>query len=316
AFPPAEHVESILRALEESEQGLSLAELENAVNLSRGQILKVLKNLDVLSPSPISKQGSRYFRTANEYTPDLERIAKLTAIRQNEQTELREYMEGDMCHMAYLRMKLDDDNVDACGRCAVDVGRPLLTTAVNEKLGQQAVRYLKRSYRPIRARKQKPDRSVIQELRLAEDGFALCVYGDAGWGDLVRRGKYEVGRFDDALVEAAAEMVKAHWRPDPPPSWICCVPSMRHPELVPSFAERLACRLDLPFVHAVVKVRDTPQQKEMHNSHHQIENLRAAFAVDIPERFRGHHVFLVDDMVDSRWTFTFLAALLRQHGAG
>src|SRR5690606_7322779 len=83
AFPPAEHVESILRALEESEQGLSLAELENAVNLSRGQILKVLKNLDVLSPSPISKQGSRYFRTANEYTPDLERIAKLTAIRQN-----------------------------------------------------------------------------------------------------------------------------------------------------------------------------------------------------------------------------------------
>ncbi len=40
-----------------------------------------------------------------------------------------------------------------------------------------------------------------------------------------------------------------------------------------------------------------------------------AFAIDTWEGIKGT-VFLVDDMVDSRWTFTVIAALLRQAGSG
>ena len=36
----------------------------------------------------------------------------------------------------------------------------------------------------------------------AQPGKALCIQGDAGWGGLVRQGKYQDRRFADALVEA------------------------------------------------------------------------------------------------------------------
>ena len=103
------------------------------------------------------------------------------------------------------------------------------------------------------------------------------------------------------------------WRPDPQPRWLTCVPSLRHPELVPHFARRLAKRLGIAFVPAVQKVQENRQQKEMNNSFQQASNLDGVFSVDedaVPEG----PAFLVDDMLDSRWTFTVVAALLRQAG--
>ncbi len=94
-----------------------------------------------------------------------------------------------------------------------------------------------------------------------------------------------------------------------------CVPSLNRPELVPNFARKLADRLNLPFQPVIRKIRQTPPQKEMNNSYQQAHNLDGAFAIDTWEGIKGT-VFLVDDMVDSRWTFTVIAALLRQGGSG
>ncbi len=116
-----------------------------------------------------------------------------------------------------------------------------------------------------------------------------------------------------AKREEAGERIRVYGNPSP--AWVTCVPSLRHPELVPSFARRLAVRLRLPFTNAVRKVRDTPPQKEQENSHYQLQNLDRVFEVTIPGEYRGHPVLLVDDMVDSRWTLTVLAGLLREHGA-
>lgn len=84
--------------------------------------------------------------------------------------------------------------------------------------------------------------------------------GDAGWGRLVANNKY-AGYFSDELVEAMAEMIQNRWKPTPAPQWVCCVPSRNHPELVPSFARRLASRLGLPFVNSVSKIKDNQPQK-------------------------------------------------------
>ncbi len=65
------------------------------------------------------------------------------------------------------------------------------------------------------------------------------------------------------------------WRPAPPPTWVTCIPSRRHPELVPAFAAQLASALGLPFVSALKKVRDTAEQKAMQNSSQQARNLAA-----------------------------------------
>lgn len=316
AFPPLEHIQAVLDVLEEAEEGLKLTQIQARLNLRAGKIEKVLKRLDVLSPAPIVKQGSQWYRTANAYTPDLRHMEKLTKIRRAEQEELRRYMEGDQCHMAYLRAALDDGDIQPCGRCAACEGRPLLPITVGDQAVQQAIHFLKRSYQLIEPRKRSPASKVIPEPLQAEPGRALCIYGDAGWGMLVKRGKHQDGSFSDQLIEATAEMILRHWRPDPMPSWVTGVPSLRHPELVSSFARRLARQLGLPFVEAIDKVRATAPQKDQRNSHYRLENLRHAFVVNIPDPQRSRDVLLVDDMVDSRWTLTYLAALLRQHGVG
>jgi len=69
----------------------------------------------------------------------------------------------------------------------------------------------------------------------------------------------------------------------------------------------------LPFAAAVRKLRQNQQQKRMQNSYQQAKNLDGAFAIQ-PDLIRPGPVLLVDDMVDSRWTFTVAAALLRQAG--
>ncbi|HWL90200.1 MAG TPA: ATP-dependent DNA helicase RecG, partial [Actinomycetota bacterium] len=122
------------------------------------------------------------------------------------------------------------------------------------------------------------------------------------------------GEFSDPLVEAAAELIGKRWRPDPPPTWVTCVPSSGVSP-VPGFAERLAAALGLPFRPVVVKTRETKPQIELENSHQQFANVWRAFAVEsgVPT---AEPVLLVDDLVDSRWTLTVVGAALLEAGSG
>ena len=131
----------------------------------------------------------------------------------------------------------------------------------------------------------------------------------------MRRGKQQDNRFDEQLVEAAAQLISNRWQPDPMPTWVTCVPSRRHQTLVPDFARRLAHRLGLPFVECIRKVRDTEPQKTRTNSFQQIQNLLGAFVVD-QAAVRPEPVLLIDDLVDSKWTFTVAEALMCGAGSG
>ena len=324
AFPPRHHVDQILAALDAAEDGLTIAELEETVNLSRKHITHVLKLMSILDQAPVAQErrprtpGSSprtvYRRTYLPYIEDERRRRNLERIRKEEQRELRRYMEGTMCHMLFLQQALNDTHQEVCGKCAVCSGKPLLPAQASQTRVQEALRFLKRGYLPIKPRRKSP----------IEKGLALSVYGDAGWGELVRQGKYKQGYFSDLLVQACREMFKnatgqesgEKIYPETKIHWMTCVPSLRHPELVPSFARRLAEELELPFVRVIEKLLDTPPQKEQRNSHHQRQNLEGAFKVEIPSKWQGKSVLLVDDMVDSRWTLTIIGKLLRQGGAG
>jgi ATP-dependent DNA helicase RecQ len=221
--------------------------------------------------------------------------------------------------MEFLRRELDDPEAAPCGRCAVCDG-DFISRDADAELVLEAVKFLRRAYRLIEPRKQWPQGGVDgrrgripKELRL-EEGRALSVYGDAGWGRLVSQAKYREERFDEELVEAAAELVEEIWSPEPRPEWVTAMPS-RRTDIVADFAERLADRLGLPYREALVKVRDTPPQKSMENSHQQLRNVIGAFEVDESELLEGP-VLLVDDVVDSRWSLTECARLLREAGSG
>jgi ATP-dependent DNA helicase RecQ len=83
---------------------------------------------------------------------------------------------------------------------------------------------------------------------------------------------------------------------------------------VAAFAEALAARLGLPFAPALRVARPHRPQREMENSAQQLRNVQGAFAVT--GMLPSGPVLLVDDVVDSGWTFTVIGAALRDGGAG
>lgn len=257
-----------------AEDGLSMPMIERQVNLTRGQIEKVLKSLVVKSPAPVSKQGSRWYVNPVPYTLDREKVERITSLRHQEQDRMREYMRSQECLMLFLARELDDDAPVPCGRCAVCRGEPPLPETYSSALATEAARFLRRTHQPIEPRKQWPRdalashgwRGNISAGLRAQEGRALCLWGDGGWGDSVRHQKYEVGRFSDELVAAVVEMVRERWRPRPAPEWLTCVPSLVRPDLVPDLARRIALSLKLPFVKCVSKKFPTWPQKSMENS--------------------------------------------------
>ncbi len=322
AFPAEAHAQAIFDALSEAEYGLSASELEQQVNATPGQIEHALKILSLETPAPIQQLDRRWYANPVRFRFDRERVERITELRQDELRQMNEYVHGERCLMEFLLDELNDPSTAPCGRCSVCTGSPLLPEDVSLELGRQAVVYLRRNAIPIYPRREWPvaKRGVVRwsdipENRQAEVGRALCYWGDSGWGTFVRRGKVNFGWFEDELVNAVTAMVRVRWTPQPGPAWVTCVPSLRHPELVPDIAKRIAERLELPFVACIRKVRETEPQKEMQNSHQQAANLAGAFEID-RSLVRRDPVFLIDDMVDSRWTFTALAGLLRQAGSG
>ncbi|MFU2079475.1 RecQ family ATP-dependent DNA helicase [Avibacterium endocarditidis] len=319
AFPKKEHVENLLSILEKSINGLSVQELQNYINLSNGKINQILKILSLESPAPLVKQGSKWVKTATPLPQSFwDRVERLTHLRYQEQSQMKEYLHlsfGE--HMRFLIQALDGDTQNLDRNTFL---LPLSET-VNPEYVQKAVEFLKRGNLPIEPRKQLPSGGLSQfgskrkipEEYQAEEGRVLSYWGDAGWGSLVKQGKYHDNNFSNELVDAVVTMINS-LQSDPKPTWVTCVPSLRHPGLVPNFAKRVADKLGLPFAPIIQKIRETKPQKSMENSNLQAKNLDGAFA--LTHRPYNTPVLLIDDMVDSRWTFTICTYLLKQAGSG
>jgi ComF family protein len=79
-------------------------------------------------------------------------------------------------------------------------------------------------------------------------------------------------------------------------------------------ARPLAGRLGLPCVQALARRRATPPQSLL-GREERLANLRKAFRVPRPERVRGLHILLVDDVATTGATLDAAAAALKKAGA-
>jgi len=319
AFPTRQEVDDVLGALNEAPEGLSIPDLMTCVNMSKGRIEKTITALSLESPAPIAKQGTKWQLTAAELGDGFwARADRLTKLRRAELQQMQEYVSQPFGqHMGFLIDALDGDSSTVS-----PPSLPPLSEDVDQLLVREAEEFLCRTSLPIEPRKKWPVGGMPQYgihtastiPYQAQPGKALCVWGDAGWGGLVRQGKYHDGHFSDDLVAACVKMIQ-EWNPQPSPTWVTCVPSLRHPELVPNFAQRLAAALGLPFHMVIVKTDARPEQKTMANSTQQARNIDGSLALNGQPILPGP-VLLVDDMVDSRWTLTVSAWLLRKSGSG
>ena len=316
AFPTREEAAKVLDAIEREPSGLSIPELLGRINLSKRRIQTTIDLLSLESPAPIVKLDSKWQLTTTSLSDSFwQRTKRLTDLRREEQQQMQEYVRLKSGHMEFLIRALDG----IPGQVSTPL-LPDLETHPDPVLVQQAISFLRATSLDIEARKMWPSgglpryrvKGKIPIEHQFQTGKALCVWGDSGWGQLVRQGKYKDGRFADELVEACASMIRG-WNPKPLPTWITCVPSLRHPKLVPDFSQQLANKLNLPFRVALKKTDDRPEQKTMANSTQQARNIDGAFALDEQQVLTGS-VLLIDDMVDSRWTFTVVSWLLLTHG--
>ena len=325
AFPSEWQVTRILDALEAADEGLKVREIERAVNLRQSQIEKVLKLLVVEPMSPVLRIEGSWYRTPNPYQLDRQRIAHLTAQREAEWGQMKRYLANERCLMQFLADALDDSNAQACGKCAVCLGRAVLPLELQRNTHINAQRFVRHSEMPLELKKQWDIEALAlyqsvfgwrglnipAQLR-GEEGRVLSRWGEPVWGELVSRGKAQ-GHFDDELVDASVDLIRNRWGAVAPVAWVTCIPSSRHPNLVPDFAARLAAALGVPFRAVIEKSLETEPQKNMENRFHQCHNLDGAFTIR-PEAGTDEAVLLIDDVVDSAWTLTLAAALLRQTG--
>ena len=310
AFPTRNEVEQVLAALQEADGGLTQRQIEAKVNVSAGRIQKTLQMLSLESPAPVVKEGPSWQLTAARLSGDFwDRAERLTALRREEQAEMQKYVELSSGHMAFLIRALDGDPQGIS-----PPPLPPLPTTCGPEIVAAAVTFLRRSSRPLEPRRQWPPGTRIDPEHRPQPGKVLCVWNDAGWGRLVSQGKLQDGRFSNELVSACAALLR-EWRPDPSPTWVAAIPSLRHPHLVPDFARRVADALDLPFGDVLRKEGARPEQKTMENSDRQARNVVGSLAVGQDAILPGP-VLLVDDVVDSRWTFTVAAWELRRRGCG
>lgn len=319
AFPTRGEVAGVLDALDDAPNGLSVPNLLGRVNLSKGRIDKTISLLSLESPAPIAKQGTKWQLTASKLSEIFwARAERLTDLRHGEHQQMQDYVDLPFGrHMAFLIDALDGDS-----SVVTPPTLPTLPVTPSDSLVREAIAFLRRTSLPIEPRKQWPAggmpqynvKGLIPNHLQSQPGKALCVWGDAGWGGLVRKGKYHDSHFSDELVGACVKMIR-EWNPQPGPTWVTCVPSLRHLDLVPNFAQRLATALGLPFHMVIAKTDNRPEQKTMANSTQQARNIDGSLQI-ASDRITNGPVLLVDDMVDSRWTLTVSAWLLRKHGSG
>jgi ATP-dependent DNA helicase RecQ len=326
AFPPERQVRATLAALAEAGRPLSAAALETRVDLSRSRLETMLKVLDV--DGAVRRVSGGWTATGEPWHYDAERYQRVAGERAREQQAMLAYLATGGCRMEYLRRELDDPAAAPCGRCDNCTGQRVTAdvpetswAAARERLLRPGVTVDPRRMWPAGMKDLGVDAAgKIPVTLTAEPGRALGRLTDIGWGGMLRALLAEDAP-DQPVTEpvvAAAIKVLAAWDWAQRPAGILTLPSRTRPQLVTSLGRRLAEVGRLPYLGALGYAGDGPGPRR-HNSAQRLSSLWQAFELpdDVRDALSGLDgpVLTVDDRIDTGWTMTVAARLLREAGA-
>jgi ATP-dependent DNA helicase RecQ len=327
AFPPEGQVRATLETLAEAGRPLSTAALETHVDLSRGRLETMLKVLDV--DGAVSRTTGGWTGTGQPWAYDQERYDRVARERKREQQAMLDYLATDGCRMEFLRRELDDPAAKACGRCDNCTGRPWPADvpdagarAARDRLARPGVSVEPRKMWPTGMKELGIDASgKIPADRTAEPGRALGRLTDVGWGATLRALLAEGapdGPVSAQLTDAVVKVLAA-WDWAQRPTSVVTLPSRSRPVLVGTLGERIAGIGRLTYLGALGYATADGPGPRRHNSAQRLASLWHSLVV--PEDLRAAlkaadgPVLLVDDQIDTGWTMTVAAALLRDAGA-
>ena len=336
AMPTQARADAVLGALAEADRPLSVPALEARVDLRRGPLELLLKVLAV--DGAVEYVSGGWVSTGRPWHYDAERYERIAAARVAEQDAMLAYQALDSCRMAFLTRQLDDPHATPCGRCDACAGA-WYATDVTVTTDRNASDALDRVGVPVAPRALWPtglDRlgvradgktvsGKIPAAAQAEPGRVVARLTDLGWGGPLRElfASDADGRPIDAEVPAelgwACLRVLKAWDWDERPAAVAWVPSVGRPRLVESLATGIATAGRLPLLGPLALSPDAAAGRGASNSAYRVRDLWERFGV--PDQLRAQlpelpgPVLLVDDLIDSRWTMTVAARLLRRAGA-
>ncbi|MBO0807500.1 MAG: RecQ family ATP-dependent DNA helicase, partial [Actinobacteria bacterium] len=326
AFPPERVVRATFDALAGASGPLSLTALEAQVDLGRSRLETMLKVLDV--DGAVRRVGGGWEATGQPWAYDAERYARVAAEREREQEAMLGYVAATGCRMGYLRRELDDPAAAACGRCDNCTGTAR-TAAVSQASEDVARTRLRRPGVTLQPRRMWPSGMAklavaaagrIPAEEAAEPGRSVGRLTDIGWGVTLRQLLAE-GAPDQAIPESlgrAVVQVLAAWDWHKRPTAVVTMPSRTRPTMITSLGERIAATGKMAYLGSLGYLGDEPPGRQ-HNSAQRLAALSRILTVPGPleaamARADGP-VLLVDDRVDTGWTMTLAAKLLRGCGA-
>jgi ATP-dependent DNA helicase RecQ len=323
AFPAEQLVRLTLGVLEE-EGTLSTAALESRVDLSRSRLEMMLKVLDV--DGAVRRVKGGWAATGAPWSYDRERYARVAAERDREQRAMLDYIAAEGCRMEFLRRQLDDPGAAPCGRCDNCTGQRR-SPETSETVAAQARTRLRRPGVEVAPRRMWPTGMKGEGISgripadlTAEPGRALGRLTDIGWGNRLRSllgPDTSDGPVPDEVFQAVVAVLSS-WGWEHRPAGVVAMASGTRPELVASLASRLAGIGRLPYLGRIDYAGDGPGPRR-HNSAQRVRTLWAALTVPDAVRARlgdlDGPVLLIDDRIETGWTMTVGAKLLREAGA-
>ncbi|WFP17184.1 RecQ family ATP-dependent DNA helicase [Citricoccus muralis] len=335
SMPDEHRARTVLDELSAAGAPLSVPALEARVDIRRTPLELLLKVLAV--DGAVERAAGGWQTTGVAWSYDGERYGRVEAERIAEEKLMLDYEHTEQCRMRFLATVLDDPYAADCGRCDRCAG-PWYQTEVADDARAQASRALGQvgvSIEPRRAWPTGMDRlgvelkGKIPETAQSEEGRAIARLSDVGWGTRLRE---LLGQRDDvsqdhpvdkALMDAMVTLLK-EWPWQQRPIAVVSVPSRRRPTLVRSAAEGISSIGQLPYLGELAAPFGGPSGPPGGNSAFRLAAVYEQFSVPEPmsqalqeaaAQGRSGPVLLVDDLVDSRWTLTECARILRAAGA-
>ena len=328
AFPPEEQVRQTLDALAAAGRPLSTVALEAHVDLRRTRLESMLKVLDV--DGAVRRVKGGWESTGRAWAYDAERYDRVAAARETEQRAMLEYEHTGECRMTFLRRQLDDPHIAGpCGRCDNCAGVRFAATvsgadteAARAALAKPGVFVLPRKMWPTGMSALGVSLSgKIPPAENAAAGRALGRLTDLGWGTRLRELLAD-GTPDRPLPEPMVDgivKVLAAWDWKQRPTGVVSIGSHRRPGLIGDTARRIAALGRLAYLGSVEPAVPGQRQAPRGNSAQRLKQVHDAFVLPagVAEAVAAHQgpVLLVDDQVDTGWTMTVVARMLRQAGA-
>ncbi len=340
AFPTEQESNAIIQHLDKVTEA-RLGDIKKNVNLNDGRIAKAIKHLEI--DGFIAKDSYHYSRTPKRWVFNEERVEKLKEIRLEERQKIADYISSNDCLMKFITNELDDPQSQKCGICSNCSKQEFFPKTAKKELIFKALEFLNQDYQLIEPRKRWPtgifNSTIIPPEQHIEQGRSMCLLEDAGWGIEIKKCFRNNTPVSNDFLDTVVHLIKEEWNPNPFPDNLTFIPSKNN-DILHNFCVRLSKALDInyketefsdPGPHsAYISIeKEKPAMKKMKNSHQKVINGMDKWMVcpsfdsegdcilNLNDEPNGNYtgtILLIDDYVDSRWTFTILGAMLRKFG--